>query len=81
MLDKASGKEVVRTPNSLPRLCDSLYEGISHNRTILMGIAMLSIMLFHQEWVSIFPLNAFHIWGHYGVDIFLLSQDLVSLFH
>ena len=36
-----------------------------------MGVSIISIMLFHQQWISIPPFNAFHIWGHYGVDIFL----------
>ena len=32
---------------------------------------MISIMLFHQQWISWPPFNAFHLWGHYGVDVFL----------
>lgn len=44
---------------------------ISEFRTHLMGVAMIFIMLFHQYWISFPPFSAFHIWGHYGVDIFL----------
>lgn len=45
---------------------------ISNNRSFLMGIAMLSIMLFHQGWIWGWnPFFAFfHFFGNWGVDIF-----------
>jgi len=46
-------------------------EFLSEYRSSIMGLAILSIMLFHQQWIGWPPFNAFHIWGHYGVDIFL----------
>lgn len=46
---------------------------LSDKRACLMGIAMLSIMLFHQSWI--YDRNPFfsffHIYGNWGVDIFL----------
>ena len=49
----------------------SFVEKISQNRSFIMGFSIISIMLFHQQWINFPPFNAFHIWGHYGVDIFL----------
>lgn len=46
-------------------------ELLSKHRSSIMGMAMISIMLFHQQWISWAPFNAFHLWGHYGVDVFL----------
>ena len=45
---------------------------ISEHRTLLMGVAMLSIMLFHQGWIWGWnPFFAFfHFYGNWGVDIF-----------
>lgn len=45
---------------------------ISKNRTFLMGVSMLSIMLFHQSWIWGWnPFFAFfHFFGNWGVDIF-----------
>lgn len=49
-----------------------LEQRISANRTYLMGIAILSIMLFHQSWIYGWnPVFAFfHFYGNWGVDIF-----------
>ena len=48
---------------------------ISSGRTFIMGCAMISILLFHQFFLSEGPLwffwGAFHRFGHWGVDIFL----------
>lgn len=41
-----------------------------------MGIAIISIMLFHQEFSSIPPLNIFHNYGHWGVEIFLFLSGM-----
>lgn len=50
----------------------SINQEISNNRSFLMGIAMLSIMLFHQGWIWGWnPFFAFfHFFGNWGVDIF-----------
>ena len=47
-------------------------QDISEKRTLLMGVAMLSIMLFHQGWIWGWnPFFAFfHFYGNWGVDIF-----------
>ncbi|MBQ8047212.1 MAG: acyltransferase family protein [Prevotella sp.] len=50
-----------------------LTDTIRQHRTGIMGIAMLCIMLFHQSWIwgkvhVLFFL--FHVYGHWGVDIF-----------
>ncbi len=49
-----------------------LPEEISKNRALLMGIAILSIMLFHQSWIWGYnPVFAFfHFYGNWGVDMF-----------
>lgn len=51
-----------------------LEQRISANRAYLMGIAILSIMLFHQAWIYGWnPVFAFfHFYGNWGVDIFFL---------
>ena len=50
----------------------SIEQEISKNRTSLMGVSMLSIMLFHQSWIWGWnPFFAFfHFFGNWGVDIF-----------
>ena len=37
---------------------------------------MVSIMLFHQYFTSVFPLNVFHNFGYWGVDIFLFLSGM-----
>ena len=51
---------------------NQISQEISNNRSFLMGIAMLSIMLFHQSWIWGWnPFFAFfHFFGNWGVDIF-----------
>lgn len=45
---------------------------ISENRTLIMGISMLSIMLFHQPWFFGHGIdNFFYYYGYWGVDFFL----------
>jgi len=41
-----------------------------------MGIAMIAIMLFHQYFTSVFPFNAFHNFGYWGVDVFLFLSGM-----
>ena len=54
----------------------SFYQIISKNRTAVMGFSMLSIMLFHQYFISVFPFNIFHNYGFWGVDIFLFLSGM-----
>ena len=48
----------------------------SKYRTTIMGLAMLSIMLYHQYFTSSFPFNIFHNFGYWGVDIFLFLSGM-----
>ena len=48
----------------------------SENRTAIMGLSMLSIMLFHQYFTSAIPFNAFHNFGYWGVDVFLFLSGM-----
>ena len=41
-----------------------------------MGLAMLSIMLFHQPFTSSIPFNLFHNFGYWGVDVFLFLSGM-----
>lgn len=41
-----------------------------------MGLAMISIMLFHQCFISIIPFNLFHNFGNWGVDVFLFLSGM-----
>jgi peptidoglycan/LPS O-acetylase OafA/YrhL len=41
-----------------------------------MGIAMCSIMLFHQYFVGGYLSSCFHLIGHWGVDIFLFLSGM-----
>lgn len=54
----------------------SFFKDISQHRTAIMGISMLSIMLFHQYFTSVFPFNIFHNFGHWGVDLFLFLSGM-----
>ena len=49
---------------------------ISENRIALMGLSMLSILLFHQYYTSIIPFNFFHNFGNWGVDVFLFLSGM-----
>ncbi len=44
---------------------------LSQNRSYIMGLAMISIMLFHQTWVKWLPLLGFRFYGNLGVDLFI----------
>lgn len=48
----------------------------SEYRTAIMGLSMLSIMLFHQYFTSTIPFNVFHSLGYWGVDIFLFLSGI-----
>ncbi len=51
-------------------------QSTSKYRASIMGIAILSIMLFHQYFTSIFPFNFFHNFGYWGVDVFLFLSGM-----
>ncbi len=51
-------------------------ELIFSQRTFLMGLAMVSIMLFHERFVESDCLLAFHACGHYGVDVFFFLSGM-----
>lgn len=43
---------------------------ITNHRSFLMGISMVSIMFFHQNWMHGFFFDFMHQVGHLGVDVF-----------
>lgn len=43
---------------------------ISTHRNGIMGCTIFAIILFHQPFIGIFPFNAFHNYGYWGVEIF-----------
>lgn len=49
---------------------DKYIELLSRNRTFIMGVAILSVMLFHQGWLHSYFFKFFGFVGHFGVDIF-----------
>ncbi len=55
---------------------EQLNKSVSKYRTSIMGISMLSIMLFHQNITSVVPFNFFHIFGYWGVDAFLFLSGM-----
>lgn len=50
----------------------NLNELISRYRLFIMSIAMISIILFHQKWLSGGFYDAMHSCGLWGVDVFLV---------
>lgn len=63
-------------PNDMYYIKIDIIKAIPENRTAIMGIAMVSIMLFHQCFTSVIPFNAFHNFGYWGVDIFLFLSGM-----
>ena len=55
---------------------DDFFKGVSKHRASLMGLSILSVMLFHQYFTSIPPFNFFHNYGYWGVDIFLFLSGM-----
>lgn len=49
---------------------------VNTHRSSIMGIAILSIILFHQPFTSVIPINVFHNYGHWGVEIFLFLSGM-----
>lgn len=54
----------------------SFISTVSQYRSAIMGLSMLSIMLFHQCFTSSIPFNLFHNFGYWGVDIFLFLSGM-----
>lgn len=55
---------------------DTFISTTSKYRSAIMGLSMLSIMLFHQYFTSSIPFNIFHNFGYWGVDIFLFLSGM-----
>ena len=58
----------------------NLSECISKSRDFIMGLSMICIMLFHQLFVDFLPLKAFHLFGHFGVDLFFFVSGFGLVF-
>lgn len=56
--------------------CKDFNKITSEYRTAIMGLAMISIMLFHQYFTSVVPFNIFHNFGYWGVDVFLFLSGM-----
>ncbi len=44
---------------------------MNNHRWFIMGLAMISVVLFHQPWFEWGPFDFFHRTGFYGVEVFL----------
>lgn len=44
---------------------------MNNHRWFIMGLAMISVVLFHQPWFDWGPFDFFHRTGFYGVEVFL----------
>lgn len=49
---------------------------ISEHRSNIMGLSMLSVMLFHQYFTDALPFNFFHNFGYWGVEMFLFLSGM-----
>jgi len=49
---------------------------ISENRSTIMGLSIIAIILFHQDYITGFPLSVFQYYGYWGVDVFLLLSGM-----
>lgn len=52
------------------------WKNLSDNRTAIMGMSIISIILFHQHFINVFPYGIFHRCGYWGVDVFLLLSGM-----
>ena len=52
------------------------FEGAFKYRSAIMGLAMLSIIFFHQNYVHFLPFPVFHRIGYWGVEIFLFLSGM-----
>ncbi len=55
---------------------EQFLKDISAYRSAIMGLSMIAIILFHQDFVNSFPLNIFKYYGFWGVDVFLLLSGM-----
>lgn len=55
---------------------NSFFLVTSQYRSAIMGLSMLSIMLLHQCFTSVVPFNFFHVFGNWGVDVFLFLSGM-----
>ena len=55
---------------------EDFYNNTAKFRTAIMGLAMISVMLFHQYFTSVVPFNLFHNFGSWGVDVFLFLSGM-----
>ncbi len=55
---------------------EQFLKDISLQRSAIMGISIIAVILFHQDFVSSFPLSIFHYFGNWGVDVFLLLSGM-----
>lgn len=55
---------------------NSFFLVTSQYRSAIMGLSMLSIMLLHQWFINVFPFNFFHVFGNWGVDVFLFLSGM-----
>ncbi len=59
---------MINVPSSI-----DLNQIISQKRSLLMGLSMIAVMLYHQWWMDDDPITKFfHMFGNCGVDIFML---------
>jgi len=54
---------------------------ILKNRTYIMGLSMIFIVMSHQPFLLSVPFNIFHFLGHFGVDAFSFYLDLDAVIH
>lgn len=55
---------------------NSFFVSTSQYRSAIMGMSMLAIMLLHQCFTNVVPLNFFHVFGNWGVDVFLFLSGM-----
>lgn len=55
---------------------DLFLKDISENRSTIMGLSIIAIILFHQDYITGFPLSVFQYYGYWGVDVFLLLSGM-----
>lgn len=71
-----SGNNVSTNVSHKERPKTDFINATSKYRTAVMGLAMVSVMLFHQYFTSVVPFNAFHNFGNWGVDVFLFLSGM-----
>lgn len=46
------------------------------SRSAVMGLAILAVMLFHQHFLYALPFKAFHVFGYWGVEVFMFLSGM-----